>query len=77
MGESPELVRKKEQGERGGHRFIGVSMGKERQDLDHWLVLPRRNNSGELWGRGDVLNCLVPGPGLIWDRRNIGMVCEN
>lgn len=72
-------VGQKAEGTRGKNRsqVHWGFMGKERQGLDHWLVLPRRNSSCELSGRGDVLNCLVPGPGLIWGRRNIGVVCEN
>lgn len=52
-------------------------MGMTRQGWGHSLQLPSLHNPGGLWSKRDVFTCLVPGAGLIWSRRNIGLVCES
>ena len=57
--------------------FIGVSAEGARQGRVNSLELASLNNSSELWGTGAVPSCPVPGPGLIYGRGNIGLLCES
>lgn len=62
---------------RQGKVFAGVSTTKARQGRVTSLRLASWNHSGGLWAVGVVSSCLVPGPGKIQDRGNVGLVCES
>lgn len=41
------------------------------------LGLASLSDPGRMWAKGVVVSFLVPGPGMIYDRGGIGLVCEN
>ena len=49
-------------------------MGKTGQNS---LGLASLSDPGRMWAKGVVVSFLVPGPGMIYDREGIGLVCEN
>ena len=65
MGKHQVWLRgRKEQEKAQARAFIKASLWKTRQDMVNSLGLASLSNSGRLWGKGTVPNCLVPDPGL-------------
>lgn len=53
--------------------FTGVSVGKARQGRMNSLGLANLNHSSGLSAIEMVSSCLIPGPGMIRGRENVGL----
>lgn len=56
---------------------LGSSAGKERRGSMNSLELANVKNSLGLWAVGTVSSCPVPGPGMVYGKENIGLICES